>query len=136
MLCALSLRDGVSVDTVGLPSPRLVRPVGLRDDTHLLADHKCRVEAHTKLADNINISDIVALGILGFKLERIGVRDGSEILVEIILCHTSAVIRHGNSLFILIERDSNSQIGPVDLHRIIHEASKIELVDSIGCIRD
>ena len=55
VLSTLAVLDGIALKAVGLPHVRCVLAIGAADDLHVAGDHKGRVEAHAKLADDVDI---------------------------------------------------------------------------------
>ena len=96
----------------------------------MAGNHKGRVEAHAKLADDVDIGALL-LGVLGLKLLGAGMGDGAQIALELLGGHANAVIRDGNGAGVFIKGDANGQVALVDL-----DALKVELVDGVARVRD
>ena len=135
VLGALAVLDGVALKAVGLPHMGDVLAIGAADDFHVAGDHKGRVEAHAKLADDIDIGALL-LGVLGLKLLRAGVGDGTQVALELLGGHADTVIRDRDGAGILIEGDANGQVALVELDARILQALKVELVDGIARVGD
>ena len=101
----------------------------------MAGDHKGRVEAHAKLADDVDIRTLL-LGVLGLKLLGAGMSDGAQIALELLDGHANAVIRDGNGAGVLIKGDANGQVALVDLDARILQTLKVELVDGVARVRD
>ena len=135
MLGALAILDGVTLKTIRLPHVSGVLAIGAADDLHMAGDHKGRVEAHAKLADDVDIRTLL-LGVLGLKLLGAGMGDGAQIALELLGGHANAVIRDGNGAGVFIKGDANSQVALVELDARILQALKVELVDGIARVGD
>ena len=109
MLGALAIFDGVALKAVALPHVRRLFAKGAAHHANLGCDHERRVEAHTKLADDVDITTL-ALGVflLEFLATRMG--DGAQIALQILRGHADAVIGNGQRARVLVERDSDSQV--------------------------
>ena len=135
VLGALGLGDGVAFNAVGFPRPRLVATESVGDDAHLGGDHEAGVEADAELADDVDVVALL-LGVVGLERLGIGVCDGAEVLVELVLRHADAVVRDGDGAGALVEADVNGQLVLGKLHVGIRQALEIELVDGVGRVRD
>ena len=91
VLGALAVLDGVALKTVRLPHMGDILAIGAAHDLHMAGDHKGRVEAHAKLADDVDIRTLL-LGVLGLKLLGAGMSDGAQIALELLGGHANAVI--------------------------------------------
>ena len=59
-----------------------VLAIGAADNLYVAGNHKGRVEAHAKLADDVDIGALL-LGVLGLKLlDETGMGDGAQIALE------------------------------------------------------
>ena len=81
--------------------------IGAAHDLHVAGDHKSRVEAHAKLADDVDIRTLL-LSVLGLKLLGAGMGDGAQIALELLGGHANAVIRDSNGAGVFIKGDANS----------------------------
>ena len=117
----------VAVHTGGLPLPSLVRAVSLGDDGQLIGHHKGRVEAHAELTNDIDVFVLVVL----FEIQRAGVSNGAQILLQLFLGHTDAVILYGKDAVFLIAGDENAEIALVHAHGGVGQALIIQLVDGV-----
>ena len=106
MLGALAILDGVALKTVRLPHMGDILAIGAAHDLHMAGDHKGRVEAHAKLADDVDIRTLL-LGVLGLKLLGAGMGDGAQIALELLGGHANAVIRDGNGAGVFIKGNAN-----------------------------
>ena len=99
---ALGFLDGVALNAVADPCPRLIAAERAAHDAHLFGDHECGIEAHAELADDIHV---VALGLVvfGLELERAGMGDSAQVLLELVFGHADARIAHGNGARIFVE---------------------------------
>ena len=132
---ALGFLDGVALNAVADPRPRLVAAERAAHDAHLFGDHECGIEAHAELADDIHV---VALGLVvfGLELERAGMGDGAQVLLELVFGHADARIAHGNGARVFVERRMNGQLIFGKLHVGVGEALEIELVHGVGRVGD
>ena len=135
MLGTLAVLDGVALKTVGFPHMGDILAVGAADDLHMASDHKSRVEAHAKLADDVDIRTLL-LGVLGLKLLGAGMGDGAQIALELLGGHANAVIRDRDGAGILVERDADGKVTLVELNARVLQALKVELVDGVARVRD
>ena len=135
VLGTLAVFDGVALKTVGLPHVSGVLAIGAADDLHVAGDHKGRVEAHAKLADDVDIGALL-LGVLGLKLLGAGMGDGAQVALELLGGHADTVIRDGNGAGVFIKGDTDGQVALVELDARILQALKVELVDGIARIGD
>ena len=135
VLGTLAVLDGVALKTVGFPHMGDILAVGAADDLHMAGDHKSRVEAHAKLADDVDIRTLL-LGVLGLKLLGAGMGDGAQIALQLLGGHANAVIRDGNGAGVFIKGDANGQVALVDLDARVLQALKVELVDGVARVRD
>ena len=120
----------VAVHTGGLPLPSLVRAVSLGDDGQLIGHHKGRVEAHAELTNDIDVFVLVVL----FEIQRAGVSNGAQILLQLFLGHTDAVILHGQDAVFLIAGDEDAEIALVHAHGGVGQALIIQLVDGVRSV--
>ena len=135
MLGALAVFDGVTLKTIRLPHVSGVLAIGAADNLYVAGNHKGRVEAHAKLADDVDIGALL-LGVLGLKLLGAGMSDGAQITLELLGGHADTVIRDGNGAGVFIKGNTNGQVALVELDARILQALKIELVDGIARVGD
>ena len=127
--------DGVAVQAVALPCVDLVGAEGTADHAHLGGDHERGVEAHAKLADDVDVGAL-GLGVVGLEGLRAGVRDGTQVGVELFSRHADAVVAHADGARVLVKGDLHAQLRAVYLHVCIREALEDELVHSVGGVGD
>ena len=135
MLGALAVLDGITLKTIRLPHVSGVLPIGAADNLYVAGDHKGRVEAHAKLADDVDIRTLL-LGVLGLKLLGAGMGDGAQIALELLGGHANAIVRNGDGTGVFIKGDVNSQVALVELNARILQALKVKLVDGVTRVRD
>ena len=135
VLGALGLGDSVALNAVGFPRPRLVAAERAGNDAYLGGNHEAGVETDAELADDVDVVALL-LGVVGLERLGIGVRDGAEVLVELVLRHADAVVGDGDGASALVEADVNGQLVLGKLHVGIRQALEIELVDGVGRVRD
>ena len=135
MLGALAVLDGITLKTIRLPHVSGVLAIGAADNLYVAGNHKGRVEAYAKLADDVDIGALL-LGVLGLKLLGAGMGDGAQIALELLGGHANAVIRDGNGAGVFIKGDANSQVALVELDARVLQALKVELVDGVARVRD
>ena len=112
-----------------------VLTVGAADNLYVAGNHKGRVEAHAKLADDVHVRALL-LGVLGLKLLGARVSDGAKVALELLSVHADAVIRNRDGAGVLIKGDANGQVTLVELDARILQALKVELVDGIARVGD
>ena len=120
----------VAVHTGGLPLPCLVRAISLGDNGQLIGHHKGGVEAHAELTDDINVLVLVVL----LEIQRTGVCDGAQILLQLFLGHTDAVILHGQDAVFLIAGDEDAEIALVHAHGGVGQALIVQLINGVRSI--
>ena len=131
-LVLVGLREGVALHALALPHPGLLLALSAGNDSDLLRHHERGIEAHTELADNI---DVVAL-VLRLEIQRAGLGDGAQILFQLLFGHADAVIRHGEGAAVLVHRQVDLQIVLVDADGGVGQALEIPLVAGVGGVGD
>ena len=132
---ALGLLDGVALHAVAFPGPGLVAAVRLRHDAHLGRHHERGVEAHAELADDVHVVAL-GVGVVGLELHAVGVRDGAQVAVELVLRHAQAAVRHGDGARVLVERHADAQLVLAQLDVLVGEAAEVQLVHRVRRVRD
>ena len=127
--------DGVAVQAVALPCVDLVGAEGAADHAHLGGNHERGVEAHAKLADDVDVGAL-GLGVVGLKGLRAGVCDGAQVGVELLSRHADAVVANADGARVLVKGNLHAQLRAVYLHVCISEALEDELVHSVGGVGD
>ena len=127
--------DGVAVQAVALPCVDLVGAEGTAHHAHHGGDHERGVEAHAKLADDVDVGAL-GLGVVGLEGLRAGVRDGAQVGVELLSRHADAVVAHADGARVLVKGDLHTQLRAVYLHVCIGEALEDELVHGVGGVGD
>ena len=122
----------VAVHAGGLPLPCLVRAISLGDNGQLIGHHKGGVEAHAELTDDINVLVLVVL----LEIQRTGVGNGAQVLLQLFLGHTDAVILHGQDAVFLITGDEDTEIALVHAHGGVGQALIVQLVDGVRSVGD
>ncbi len=87
----LTRLDGISLDTVAFPYPCLVFAKGTRNDLNLLRNHEAGVETNTELADDVHVPALL-VGVLRLEFLGVGMGNGTEVAIKLILGHADAVI--------------------------------------------
>ena len=126
----VTFRNGVAVRPGGLPLVSGVAAELPGADRHLIADHEGRIKAHAELADDVGILGVVA----HFLLEAIGAGGGddAQIVLQILLIHTDAVIRHGDGAGILVGAQLDLEIFPGHLHAVVRQRLIAQLVAGVA----
>ena len=132
---ARAVLDGVALEAVALPHVRHVLAPGARDDLDLLGHHEGRVEAHTELADDVDVVALV-LGVGLLELLRAGVGDGAQVALELVGRHADAVVRDGEGAGVLVGCDADGEAVLVELDIRVGEALEVELVLGVGRVGD
>ena len=132
--CGVLLGGGhfVAVHTGGLPLPGLVRTVGLGDDGDLVGHHEGGVEADAELADDVDVLVLVVL----LEVQRTGVGDGAQVLLQLRFGHADAVVLHGEDAVFLVAGDQDAEIALVHAHGGVGQALIIQLVDGVRGVGD
>ena len=126
----VGLGQGVALNAGGFPLPGGILALGAGNDGHFLGNHKGRVEADAELTDDV---DIVAL-VLGLEVKRAGLGDGAEVLFQLLLGHTDAVIADGQRAALLVGLDVDFQIILRDADGRVGQALEIALVAGVRCV--
>ena len=132
---ALGLLDGVALDAVGFPGPGLVAAVGLRHHAHGLRHHERAVEAHAELADDVDVVALL-LGVLLLEGHGIGMGDGAQVAIQVLLRHADAVVGHGDGAGVLVEGDVDAELVLRQLDAGVGEAFEVQLVDGVRRVGD
>ena len=132
---ALGLLDGVALDAVGFPGPGLIAAVGLRHHAHGLCHHERAVEAHAELADDVDVVALL-LGVLLLEGHGIGMGDGTQVAVQVLLGHADAVVGHGDGAGILVEGDVDAELILRQLDAGVGEAFEVQLIDGVRRVGD
>ena len=122
----------VAVSTAGLPLPGFVRTVCLGDDGDLVSDHEGGVEAHAELTDDVDVLVLVVL----LEVQRTGVGDGAQVLLQLFFGHADAVIGDSQQAIVLIAGEQDAEIALVHAHGRIGQAFIIKFVDGIRSVGD
>ncbi len=131
MSVALSLFDGVAFHAVAFPCPSLVGAPGARHHAHLGRHHERGIEADAELADDVDVLALL-LGVVGLEGLAVGMRDGAQVLVQLVFRHADAVVRHGDGAGVLVEGHVDAQVVLAHLDVLVGQAAEVQLVD---CIR-
>ena len=123
--------DGVAVHPLRLPLPGGVAAVGLGDHSDLVGHHKGGVEAHAKLADDVQLGVVGVLGLL-LKLEGAALGDGAQVVFHLLLGHADAVVGHGEGAGVLVGDHHDLKILPVQPHLFVGKGLVGQLVDGVA----
>ena len=129
----LGLLHAVAIGAVGHPLVGLVRAVLLGDHGDFRGHHKGGVEAHAKLADDVNVLFLLH-GLL--EAQRAGLGNGTQVFFHFFQAHADAVIGHGKGAVFLVPGDGNGKLIPGNAHLFIGQGGIGQLVDGIGGIGD
>ena len=129
----LRFRDSIAVCPFALPFCGGLFPILSGNHSHFIGNHKSRIEAYAKLADNGEVL-LFCITELIFKCIRAAFRNDTEIILCLILRHTDSVIAYGNGTGFLIQHHINFKIISVQADFIVCQCLIAELVDCIGCI--
>ena len=124
----LRLGDGVALRAGGLPLPGLGLAVLLGHHGDVVGHHEGRVKAHAELADDVGIPGGF-LPLLLAELKAAAGGDDAQVVLQLLGAH--ADVADGEGAGVLVHRDSNSKVAPVQAHLIIREGQVAELVDSV-----
>ena len=118
-----------------LPARRLLLARTTRHDRHLLRDHKRRVEAHTKLTDQLLVRCAAALLLRLRELlhERLRARlcNRADVLHDLRTRHTDAAVRDRQRLALLIGHEENLvRLIPLE-HIAVRQTLEMELVHRV-----
>ena len=127
--------DGVAVQAVALPRVDLVGAKGAAYHADLGGHHERGVEAHAKLADDVDVGAL-GLGVVGLEGFRAGVCDGAQVGVELLSCHADAVVANADGARVLVKGNLHAQLRAVYLHVCISEALEDEFVHGVGGVGD
>ena len=132
---ALGFLDGIALNAIGFPGPRLVAAVGLRHHAHGFGHHERAVEAHAELADDVDVVALL-LGVLLLEGHGVGMGDGAQVAVKVLLRHADAVVGHGDGACVLIEGDVDAELFLRQLDAGVGEAFEVQLVDGVRRVGD
>ena len=132
---ALGRLNGVALHAVAFPSVRLIASECAGHNAHVVGHHKRRVETNAELANNVNVGTLL-LSVFGLERLAVGVSDGAQVLVQLVLAHANAVIGNNNSARALVEVHANAQLVFVNGGRFVGQALEVQLVHGIGRVRN
>ena len=130
----ITFRDGVAVSTGGLPLIGGVTAELPGADRHLIADHEGGVEAHAELTDHVGVLGVISHLLL--ELVGTGGGDDAQIVLQILLVHTDAVIRNGDGPGILVNRQVDLEVFPGQLHAVVRQRLIAQLVAGVAGVGD
>ena len=93
---------GVTLSAPAGPFPSLIAAISAADHGDAVAHHKGRIEAHAKLADDLNI--LFGLVVL-LKVQRTAFRNRTQVVFQLVLRHAAAIVRDGQRPRFLIRLD-------------------------------
>ena len=136
MLIFFTFINGIAVNRIAAPQIGGFLTVFLRRYLHTAGNHKCRIEADTKLSDDIHIILLLCIFHLLLKRQRATLRNRSQIVLKLILVHTQTVITDCQSTVFLICLQINFKAGCIYITQVIRQCLIIQLVNCITCIGD
>ena len=122
--------DRVTFNAVAFPDPSFIAVVGTRDNHNALGNHKRRIEANTKLANNIKVFSL-CFCIVGLELETARMSNGAQIGFELFFGHTNTGIGNSDGTRFFVEIDINLKIVFANSDSLIGEAFEVELINRI-----
>ena len=132
---AFSLADAVAFDAVAFPLERLVAAVCLAHDGDFVGDHECRVEADAELADDVDFLSFLCLVAL-LELQTAGMRDGTEVLLQLFLRHANAVVAHRDRALFGVDRHADLEVLARNRAVAFLQGPQVDLVERVGRVRD
>ena len=121
--------------TIGREHIGLVFPCLFGDDIHPLCHHEYRVEAHTKLTDQVAVFFGITRKLLHKGLGA-GFGDGAEIVHQVLLIHPDAIVVEGDRVVRLIQLDIDLAFPVTFFELLICQSKIVKLVQRITCIGD
>ena len=119
MLVFFTFINGIAVYRIAAPQICCFFPVFLRRYLHAARNHKCGIEADTKLSDDIHIIIFLCLFHLLLKRQRTTLRNRSQIILQLILVHTQTVVPDGQGAVFLICLQINFKAGCIHITQVI-----------------
>ena len=132
-LCLGTLRNGVAVSAVGDPLPAGLLAVLAGDDGDGGSHHEGRVEANTKLADDV---DVLLLFHSLLEAQGAGLGDGAQVLFHVLSGHADAVVGNGQDPVFCIRGNGDGKLIPIQAHLVIGQGSISQLVNGIRGVGD
>ena len=124
----LRLGNGVALRAGGLPLPGLGLAVFLRHHGDVVGHHEGRVKAHAELADDVGVR---VLALLPAELIAAAGGDNAQVVLQLVRAHADAVVADGEGPGILVHRNGNGKVAPVQPHLIVCQGQIAELVNGI-----
>ena len=129
-----TFRDGVAVGPGGLPFEPALGPVLPGHHGDLVRNHEGGIKAHAELADDVGVLGVVSQ----LLLELIGAGGGNDaqVVFQVRLVHTDAVVGNRQGPGVLVHGDLNFEIPPVHPHGAVGEGLVAELVTGVAGVGD
>ena len=128
----VGLGDGVALSTGALPLPGGVTAEGAADHSDPAGHHEGGVEAHAELTDDVDVLGLVVL----FEVQAAAAGDGAQVLLQLLLGHTDAVIGQGQGAVCLIQLQQDLVILFLGGDAVVGQALEIKLVDGVAGVGD
>ena len=129
--------NGVFTFARRFPEHTVFRLITRRTGTHgdFIRHDECRVETHPELADQLAVFCLI--GAHGFE-ERFGtgLRNGPQMIDNVITVHPHAVISNGQRTLIFIEGNTYTQLTITFIQVRIRQGAETQLVCRIRGVRD
>ena len=142
-LVLLARVNAVSVGAGGFPAVCFVASPRAAFNGYEIAYHKRGIETHAELADDINIrifglfiGPFSAFFISVFEFERTAARDRAEVILQLVLCHTDAVVPDLERPGFFVRRDPDLVIRTQKRDAAVGERAEVELIYSVAGVRD
>ena len=130
----IAFGDGVAVGPGGLPLIGGVAAELPGADRHLVADHEGGVEAHAELADDVGVLGVVSHLLL--ELVGAGGGDDAQVVLQVLLVHADAVVRHGDGPGVLVHAQFDLEVLPGQLHAVVRQGLVAQLVAGVAGVGD
>ena len=134
-LSLVALVHGKFCAAVTLPVNRLSALLVRKGvDVYLVCHHKCRIEAQTKVTD-----DLVGIALILILLDEIGGAGESDlvdVLLHLICSHTQTVIHEGERLLIGIDNHIDLRLVPFRKSVLSHHIQLFQLGNCVAAVGD
>ena len=134
---ALSFGNGISVHTGGFPLPSLFFAVLFGRHSDGIRHHERRIKAHAELANNVHILVLFILfGHFLAETVRTGRGDHAQIVFQVLLAHTDAVVGDRQGPRFGIGFDLDLEVAPVHPHFVIGQRQIAQFILGIAGVGD
>ncbi len=121
----------------GFPLPRLVAPERAAAHRDMAAYHKRGIKPHPELADDFHIFRAVLLLAVFLlhvvlKVEGAALRDGAEVVLQLLFRHAAAVVGNRQGMFFLVRKNPDHEIVAVQSGFAVRQGLVVQLVNRVA----